>query len=169
MTKVIIGFVVLALIGAGAYWYFFMNNTTPTPQENNTEQTPSDASASDQVEGQDVTIGEGREATPGTRITVEYVGQLEDGTVFDSSETHGQPLVFVLGAPGIIPGFQIGVNGMKEGGERIIVIPPSLGYGDQQVANIPPNSRLIFTLKLTSVEDVAASDEGSAPETPEGE
>ena len=154
MTKVITGIIVLALVGAGAYWYFFMNNAAMSgPEQNNNETTETQTTNNDQVEGQDVTVGEGREATPGTQVSVEYVGQLEDGTVFDASEAHGQPLVFVLGAPGIIPGFQIGVNGMKEGGERIIVIPPSLGYGDQQVAEIPANSRLIFTIKLVSVED----------------
>ena len=161
MIKVIIGFVVLVLIGAGAYWYFFMNKVAmPAPEQNTQAQA---TTTNDQVEGQDTKVGEGREATPGTRVTVEYTGRLEDGTVFDTSEAHGQPLVFILGAPGIIPGFQIGVNGMKIGGERLIAVPPSLGYGDQKVASIPPNSRLIFSIKLVKVEDAPASTATSTP------
>jgi FKBP-type peptidyl-prolyl cis-trans isomerase len=111
----------------------------------------------DKVEGQDIVVGTGRVAEPNTQVTIEYIGQLQDGTVFDASERQGQPLVFVLGAPGIIPGFQIGVNGMKEGGERAIYIPPTLAYGDQQVGEIPPNSPLIFRLKLVKVENAPAA------------
>ena len=108
-----------------------------------------------QVQGQEVTVGTGAEAKPGTTVTVDYVGKLADGTVFDSSIDRKQPLVFTLGAPGIIPGFQVGVNGMKVGGERLLSIPPSLGYGDQQVGAIPPNSTLIFDVKLIKVEEPA--------------
>ncbi len=146
--------ILIAIIGGGAYWYFGSDTTeTPTPEQALEQQT------GEQVEGQDITAGTGREATPGSQVTLDYIGQLQDGTVFDSSEQHGQPLVFVLGAQGIIPGFQIGVNGMKEGGERAIFIPPSLAYGDQQVGAIPPNSPLIFRLKLIKVEDAPATSE----------
>ena len=67
------------------------------------------------------------------------------------------PLEFTLGAEGIIPGFQIGVNGMKEGGERRIQIPPELGYGAQEIKDasgkviIPSNTTLTFDIKLVSV------------------
>ena len=89
-----------------------------------------------------------------------YEGRLEIGTVFDSSTAHNnQPLVFVLGAQGIIPGFQIGVNGMREGGERTFTIPSSLGYGATDVKDasgnvvIPANSTLVFSVKLVEVSD----------------
>src|SRR3989344_7020961 len=89
---------------------------------------------STQVQAQDVIVGTGKEATPGSKVSVTYTGKLTNGTVFDSTATHGnQPLVFSLGAQGLIQGFQIGVNGMREGGERLVSIPSSLGYGSEDV------------------------------------
>jgi FKBP-type peptidyl-prolyl cis-trans isomerase len=118
----------------------------------------SDASST-QVQAQEVAIGTGAQANPGDTVSVLYVGQLQDGTVFDSSAAHNnQPLTFVLGAQGLIPGFQIGVNGMKEGGERLMAIPPSLGYGSEDVKDndgkviIPANSTIVFDVKLVKVE-----------------
>ena len=154
MAKIIIGVIALLVIAGGGYWYFFMNTSseeTPTGDQQ-TQQTGTE----DKVEGQDITVGTGRVAEPNTQVSIEYIGQLQDGTVFDASQ-EGKPLVFVLGAQGIIPGFQIGVNGMKEGGERAIYIPPALAYGDQQVGTIPPNSPLIFRIKLVKVEDAPAA------------
>lgn len=92
-------------------------------------------------------------------VSVLYVGKLSDGTVFDSSAAHGnQPLSFTLGEQGLIAGFQIGVNGMKVGGERIMSIPAELGYGAQAVTDasgtviIPANSTLLFDVKLVNVQ-----------------
>ncbi|HXK38581.1 MAG TPA: FKBP-type peptidyl-prolyl cis-trans isomerase [Candidatus Paceibacterota bacterium] len=112
------------------------------------------------MQGQEVKVGTGEEAKPGAVVTVDYVGKLTDGTVFDSSVARKEPLVFTLGAEGIIPGFQIGVNGMKVGGQRLLAIPPSLGYGAQQVGAIPPNSTLIFEVTLLKV---AAAPAAAAP------
>ncbi|MBI4088411.1 FKBP-type peptidyl-prolyl cis-trans isomerase [Candidatus Kaiserbacteria bacterium] len=116
-------------------------------------------STTDQVQGQDVKVGTGAEAVPGSVVSVLYTGKLADGTVFDSSAAHdNQPLTFTLGAQGLIPGFQIGVNGMKEGGERTLVIPPALAYGSQDVKDpagnviIPANSTLTFDVQLVKVE-----------------
>jgi len=101
---------------------------------------------------QDLQVGTGTEAMAGDSVTVEYVGQLTDGTVFDSTQSHGQPFTFTLGAGQVIAGWDEGVAGMKVGGERALSIPPSLGYGAQQVGPIPPNSTLIFEIKLDSVQ-----------------
>lgn len=159
--NIIIGIVVIIVIGLIAYFIpksplaSFMSkwkSAAPAGQASGTA-----AQTADQVQGQEVTIGTGAEAKPGTTVTVDYVGKLTDGTVFDSSIDRKQPLVFTLGAPGIISGFQVGVNGMKVGGERLLSIPPSLGYGDQQVGAIPSNSTLIFDVKLLKVEDAAPS------------
>ncbi|OGG45715.1 hypothetical protein A2673_00580 [Candidatus Kaiserbacteria bacterium RIFCSPHIGHO2_01_FULL_50_13] len=113
------------------------------------------------MQAQDITVGTGDVAEPGKQVSILYEGRLEDGTVFDSSAAHdNQPLVFVLGAQGIIPGFQVGVNGMREGGERVFIIPPSLGYGVQGVQDtegnvvIPANSTLVFSVQLIEVSDV---------------
>ena len=124
--------------------------------------TPTEAET--QVQAQDVTVGTGLQANPGDTVSVLYIGKLPDGTVFDSSEAHGnEPLTFTLGAEGLIPGFQIGVNGMKEGGERLMAIPPSLGYGAQDVKDadgkvvIPANSTIVFDVKLVKVTPAAAA------------
>ena len=75
---------------------------------------------------QDKTVGTGAEATAGTLVTVNYVGSFTDGTKFDASADHGKPFQFVLGAGQVIPGWDQGVAGMKVGGSRILVVPPSL-------------------------------------------
>lgn len=155
---IVIGIIILAIVGIGA-WYFMQQNNKaePAPQANAQAQQ-------DQVQGQDVTVGTGAEATPGTIVSVLYTGKLSDGTVFDSSEAHGnQPLVFTLGVDKLIPGFQIGINGMKVGGERYISIPASLGYGAQDVKDasgrivIPANSTLLFDVKLVEVKPAPAA------------
>jgi FKBP-type peptidyl-prolyl cis-trans isomerase len=155
MNKRVIWVVALGVLLIGGFFiYSFMNNQTPTPPGENTA-----GASPEQVQAQDITVGTGTEATPGAKVSVLYVGRFEDGTVFDSSEAHGnEPLVFVLGEPGLIPGFQIGVNGMKEGGERVIGIPPTLAYGVEGVKGqdgtvvIPPNTTIYFSLKLVKVE-----------------
>lgn len=153
-TISIVAIIILVLIGGGIlYWQF--GTTTPAPADTTQQQ----ATTTQQVAGQDVTVGTGAEATPGSIVSVLYVGRLQDGTVFDSSEANGnQPLRFQLGAEGLIPGFQIGVNGMKEGGERRIAIPPEFAYGNQDVKDaagkviIPANSTIIFDIRLVKVE-----------------
>ena len=145
-----IGVIVLLIIGAGAYFMFMFKKPTGTGT-----QAPA---STDQVQAQDVTVGTGTQATPGSVVSVLYAGKLQDGTVFDSSAAHGNtPLVFTLGAQGIIPGFQIGINGMKVGGERLLLIPPSLGYGAQVVGPIPANSSLVFDVKLIKVESATST------------
>lgn len=144
--------IVVVLGGYGAYKYY-MNNYQSNQQQGATATTVP------QVQGQDVKVGDGAEARPGDTVSILYVGRLQDGTVFDSSQAHNnEPLKFTLGANGIIPGFQIGVNGMKVGGERLLSIPPKLAYGAQDVKDasgnvvIPANSTIIFDVQLVKVE-----------------
>lgn len=148
---------VIAAVGAGGYYYYstrmMSKDTKQAATGANAEQT-----VTDKVQAQDVKVGTGKEATPGSKVSVLYVGMLSDGTVFDSSAAHeNKPLEFTLGAQGLIPGFQIGVNGMKEGGERVMAIPPSLGYGAQEVKTpegkviIPANSTIVFRVQLVKV------------------
>ena len=157
--------IIIALLG-GAYYYFGMSTgSTPTPGSPTAVDTNNPTGATgDKVEAQDVKVGTGKEAAPNTIVSVLYEGRLQDGTVFDSSAAHNnQPLTFTLGAQGLIPGFQIGVNGMKEGGERILAIPAALGYGAQDVKDasgkviIPANSTIIFDVKLVKVTAPAAT------------
>lgn len=154
--NILFGIVIIILIGGGIYYWTTMQDTTGgEPLGDQQTQTP----ANDQVQGQDVTVGTGTEATPGSQVSVLYEGRLQDGTVFDASAAHNnEPLVFTLGAQGLIAGFQIGVNGMKEGGERLVLIPAALGYGAQEVKDasgkviIPANSPLVFSIKLVKVQ-----------------
>jgi FK506-binding nuclear protein len=122
------------------------------------EKLPEQTKIESNVQGQDVTVGTGETAVPGSVVSVLYIGKLQNGILFDSSEAHGnEPLEFTLGQQGLIAGFQIGVNGMKEGGERLIAVPPSLGYGTQEVKDktgkvvVPAGSTLLFNIKLIKV------------------
>ena len=96
--------------------------------------------------------GSGDSAEMGMSVSVHYTGRLEDGTVFDSSIPRGQPFTFTLGAGQVIKGWDLGVEGMKLGEKRSLVIPPHLGYGIRGAgATIPPNATLIFDIELLEV------------------
>jgi len=94
-------------------------------------------------------------AQDGDFVSVEYTGKLEDGTVFDSNVNpkfgHAVPFNFRLGAGSVIKGWDEGIVGMKAGEEKTLVIPPEKAYGSQQVGPIPPNSTLIFNVKLLNI------------------
>ena len=100
----------------------------------------------------DQVLGTGEVATAGKNTTVHYTGWLENGTKFDSSVDRGQPFSFPLGAGRVIKGWDEGVQGMKVGGKRTLLIPPSLGYGASGAAGvIPPNATLLFEVELLGV------------------
>jgi len=102
----------------------------------------------------DKIIGTGAAAAAGNRVTVQYVGSLTDGTVFDASANRGTDgFTFNLGKGEVIQGWDQGVVGMKVGGKRHLVIPASLAYGDRAVGNvIPANSTLVFEVELLKVQ-----------------
>ena len=98
---------------------------------------------------EELTIGEGDEATPGNGVTVHYTGWLLDGTKFDSSKDRDDPFSFNLGYGQVIKGWDEGVAGMKVGGKRKLTIPPQLGYGTRGAGGvIPPNATLVFEVEL---------------------
>jgi len=98
--------------------------------------------------------GSGQEAKSGDKVTVHYVGVLEDGTKFDSSLDRGQPFTFDLGASQVIQGWDLGVVGMKIGEVRMLYIPSEFGYGESGTPGgpIPPNANLIFQVELLGIE-----------------
>jgi FKBP-type peptidyl-prolyl cis-trans isomerase len=101
---------------------------------------------------EDLVVGTGATAVNGDTVTVHYIGTLTNGTKFDSSYDRGTPLgPFRLGTGQVIPGFEQGIVGMRIGGKRRVTIPPSLGYGNQAVGSIPPNSTLVFEVELVTI------------------
>ena len=101
----------------------------------------------------DLTVGEGEEASAGQTVSVHYVGvALSTGEEFDASYNRGAPLDFRLGIGQVIAGWDTGVQGMKVGGRRQLVIPPHLGYGDRGAGGvIKPGETLIFVVDLLAV------------------
>jgi FKBP-type peptidyl-prolyl cis-trans isomerase FkpA len=102
----------------------------------------------------DVQIGSGEIAKNGNFVSVHYSGYLTDGNRFDSSVLRNKAFVFQLGQGRVIAGWEEGVEGMKVGGIRQLVIPPQLGYGERGAGGvIPPNATLIFDVQLLDVSD----------------
>jgi FKBP-type peptidyl-prolyl cis-trans isomerase len=107
----------------------------------------------------DVKQGTGPEAQAGKPVVVHYTGWLYDpaapegkGRKFDSSRDRGTPFDFPLGAGRVIKGWDQGVAGMKVGGQRRLIIPPQLGYGERGAGGvIPPNATLMFDVELIDV------------------
>ncbi len=154
--------VVLAIIVV-VFFFFFPNylqgmssgaQSSALPNQENTAAQPSTQS---NLLVQDTAVGTGATAEPGDQVQVEYIGKLQDGTIFDQSSNHGGSFTFVLGAGQVIPGWDQGLVGMKVGGERILTIPPDLAYGNQQAGTIPPNSTLVFDVKLIGVTPASSS------------
>lgn len=105
---------------------------------------------------EDTTVGEGAEATRGANVTVHYTGWLfkdgVQGAKFDSSKDRNDPFVFPLGAGMVIRGWDEGVQGMKVGGKRTLIIPAELGYGARGAGGvIPANATLKFDVELLAV------------------
>jgi FKBP-type peptidyl-prolyl cis-trans isomerase len=132
-----------------------INQDATTTQPTNTMPTDSTQPIpnSDQLQGMDEVVGTGATASVGDSVTVNYIGSLTNGTVFDASANHGTTgFTFTLGAGQVIKGWDIGVAGMKEGGKRKLIIPAPLAYGSQSPApSIPANSTLIFEIELLKV------------------
>ncbi len=105
------------------------------------------------LEVTELSEGEGPEATPGSTVSVHYVGVAHStGEEFDASYNRGAPLDFRLGVGQVIPGWDQGVQGMKVGGRRRLVIPPHLGYGDTGAGGvIKGGETLIFVVDLVDV------------------
>jgi len=150
MKHLFLGIIIILILGLVAFVFSF----TKAPEENEvTSQKNTMENTENSLLVTEVTLGEGTEAVAGKTISVHYTGTLEDGTKFDSSLDRGQPFTFTLGIGQVIAGWDQGVEGMKVGGKRTLVIPPQLAYGSQGIPGaIPPNATLHFDVELLEVQ-----------------
>lgn len=103
---------------------------------------------------EDIVVGDGEEIQQGQLISVHYVGTLADGTVFDSSRDRETPFQYIFGAGQVILGWERGLTGMRVGGQRTLVIPPELAYGDRGIGIISGGATLFFEVELLGAENI---------------
>lgn len=104
---------------------------------------------------QDIKIGSGSTAEFGDIVVIHVIGWLDDngqkGMQFIDSHNRGKPISFKLGTEKVMEGWNLGIAGMKAGGERLLMIPSELGYGEKRVGDVPPSTDLIFEVELLEV------------------
>jgi len=137
----------------------FVKNLTEPPkngQTNNQTQnmTITPQPGDEKLVKKDVVLGNGDEAKVGDTVSVNYVGTLENGTKFDSSYDRKQPFSFTIGKGEVIRGWDLGLQGMKVGGKRELIIPSDLAYGDTGQGSIPPKATLKFSIELLGIKNV---------------
>lgn len=150
MNKVVI-IIVMLVVAVGAA--LLVNKIFHKPKASSstvTNSTTATIGVNDSLQQQDIQVGTGTAAKNGDKLSVHYTGTLKSGTVFDSN-VGKSPFSFTLGAGSVIKGWDEGLVGMKMGGRRKLVIPPSLGYGDQATGSIPAGSTLYFNVQLVKV------------------
>jgi len=136
--------IILIIVIAGVY--FLLQNKQPAN---------SNSSNYKMIQGMKVEIlkeGTGVQAKLGDKVTVNYIGTLQNGAKFDSSIDRGTPFEFILGENRVIQGWELGVLGMKVGEKIKLTIPPELGYGAAGAGGvIPPNATLIFEIDMLKI------------------
>lgn len=172
MNKNVIGVLVgLGILVLGGLWL----SQNPTPQTGSSSSTQTSPTSTPPVASgmcankpaantslkdadvtelkkEDVKVGTGAEAVNGKTVVVNYIGRLVDGTQFDASCDRGSPFDFPLGQGGVIQGWDQGVAGMKVGGQRRLIIPANLAYGQNPpTPAIPAGAALIFDVELLEV------------------
>jgi len=153
IASVIIGVLLLVVF---AYFVFGLSGTPGSTSSQSTTDTqqvsPQQTNSNAKLQITDEKIGTGAAVKKGDTVDIKYTGTLTNGTIFDSTDKHGgTPFETQIGVGQVIAGWDQGIIGMKVGGKRKLVIPPSLGYGDQSVGSIPANSTLIFQVELVSI------------------
>lgn len=156
----LIAVVGLALLGAGAYFLFGQRPGSPAGIGQGTlctHQPPAATGLTNEgitsLRIEDLKEGSGPQAITSNTVRVQYIGRLVDGQQFDTSCQPGRtPFEFTLGAGQVIPGWESGIVGMRVGGQRRLIIPAHLAYGERSPSpEIPPNSALIFDVELLEI------------------
>ncbi len=125
---------------------------TPAPSATQPAKVGQRVTLPSGLEYEDETIGTGAVPRRGDRVTVHYVGTLQDGTKFDSSRDRQEPFTFEIGKGEVIKGWDEGVMTMHVGGRRKLIIPPQLAYGSQGAGGvIPPNATILFDVELLAI------------------
>lgn len=171
MKNIISAIIILAVVGGGFYFLSRIGKDKeleqiefnsqglqmPGEQEQSPQQAPQNKMSPEefwsQLRAEIIQPGQGEGVKNGDKLTVHYLGTLEDGTKFDSSIDRGQPFQVILGAGQVIQGWELGLVGMKKGEIRRLFIPSQLGYGEQGAgSSIPSNANLIFEIQLLEIE-----------------
>lgn len=99
----------------------------------------------------DIIIGDGKEVKKGSKVTVNYIGTLQNGQEFDNSYKKGETVTFKVGDGKVIKGWNEGLLGMKEGGQRILVVPANMAYGKDGYGPVPGNVTVVYAIELVGV------------------
>ena len=163
-VRFLLGGLIVGAILATGVWYFSkgarIGELQDVPVVNDAEPTPERMQDGiDKLKMIEKKEGSGQVVKSGSQIEVHYTGWLFDrkgaefkGKQIDSSRERNQPFVFRVGAGQVIPGWDKGVMGMKAGGQRTLIIPPAMAYGDRGAGGaIPPNATLVFDVEVVSI------------------
>lgn len=150
MTRNFIFSVLLGIFGLIIFGYFLFNfDAGKTPRTG--EKSTVSKETTQALKTEDTLVGTGSAVKSGDTVVMHYTGKLTDGVKFDSSLDRNEPFETQIGVGQVIKGWDEGIIGMKVGGKRKLTIPPEMGYGDQQVGTIPPNSTLFFDVELLEI------------------
>jgi FKBP-type peptidyl-prolyl cis-trans isomerase FkpA len=149
----------MKLIGCSLLMLLTMTGCQAQSNSANTKEATQMSAKVTELQKIDTVVGTGREAEVGFNVTVHYTGWLYDankadhkGQKFDSSLDRNSPFNFFLGGGQVIEGWDTGVQGMKVGGKRTLIIPSEMGYGARGAGGvIPPNAPLVFDVELLGV------------------
>ncbi len=158
---VVLAIVIVSWFFASSSMSMFSFNKSPSDKLDNnknimTDENTNSAGVNNSLVVQDTLAGEGEMAVNGKSITANYTGMLQDGTVFDSSVGRA-PFTFTLGVGMVIKGWDKGIEGMKVGGKRRLIIAPDMAYGPDGIKApdgtviIPENATLVFDVELLGV------------------
>lgn len=147
-----LGAVAFALLLGGLFYFLSVRGSEAPVVRDSGDASANIIESMNELKSETTKEGTGEGAKNGDKVSVHYVGTLENGTKFDSSRDRGAPFEFTLGEGYVIQGWEKGVLGMKTGEVRKLVIPPELGYGAAGAGDmIPPNAVLHFEIELLKI------------------